>query len=131
MPAYAVAHLRSVNFGEDIVEYLQRIDATLKPFGGHYVVHGVRPTVLEGDWAGDLIVIGFPDRAKAEAWYNSAAYQSIIGLRRDNSEGDVILVDGVKDGHRAPDILASLRPGPAARPSYPQLGLAAAGAMTY
>lgn len=105
MPAYAVAHLHSVNFGEDIVEYLKRIDATLKPFEGHYVVHGGQPSVLEGDWTGDLIVVGFPDRARAEAWYNSGAYQDIIRLRTDNSEGDVILVDGVEDGHRATDIL--------------------------
>lgn len=107
MAAYAVAHLRDVKIGAEIVEYLKRIDATLAPFGGHYVVHGVRPTVLEGDWQGDLIVIGFPDRARAEAWYNSPAYREIIALRRDNSAGEVILVDGVEDGHRATDILAS------------------------
>jgi hypothetical protein len=32
MPAYGIAHLRSVDFGPGIVEYLQRIDATLEPF---------------------------------------------------------------------------------------------------
>jgi len=107
MAAYAVAHLRDVKIGAEIVEYLKRIDATLAPFGGHYVVHGVRPTVLEGDWQGDLIVIGFPDRARAEAWYKSPAYREIIALRRNNSAGEVVLGDGVEDGHRATDILAS------------------------
>jgi hypothetical protein len=29
MPAYAIAHLRAVQVGPEIVEYLERIDATL------------------------------------------------------------------------------------------------------
>lgn len=107
MPAYAVAHLRKVNMGADIVEYLKRIDETLEPFEGRFVVHGGRAEVLEGDWTGDLIVIGFPDRDRARGWYHSAAYQEILALRTDNSEGDAILVDGVTEGHRATDILAS------------------------
>lgn len=108
LKAYAVAHLRQVDFGADIIEYLKRIDVTLEPYGGRYVVHGSRTTVLEGDWVGDLIIIGFPDRQSAEAWYASPAYREIIALRTDNSVGDVILVDGVKEGHRATDLLAEL-----------------------
>jgi uncharacterized protein (DUF1330 family) len=106
--AYAIAHLRQVDFGPGIIEYLKRIDATLAPYGGGYVVHGSRTTVLEGDWVGDLIIIGFPDRQSAEAWYTSPAYRDIIALRTDNSVGDVVLVDGVTEGHRATDLLARL-----------------------
>jgi uncharacterized protein (DUF1330 family) len=106
MSAYAVAHFRSVRIGPAIVEYLERIDATLAPFGGRFLVHGSKVEVLEGSWPGSLVVIAFPDRAQAHAWYRSAAYQEILRLRTDNSEGDVILVDGVSVGHRAPDILA-------------------------
>jgi uncharacterized protein (DUF1330 family) len=36
MPAYAVAHMRQVTMGPAIVEYLERIDATLAPFGGRF-----------------------------------------------------------------------------------------------
>jgi uncharacterized protein (DUF1330 family) len=104
--AYAVAHLRNVRMGADIVAYLEGIDATLAPFGGRFVIHGGAKTVLEGDWPGDLIVIGFPDRAAAESWYESDAYRRIAPLRTRNSEGDIILVDGVPDDHRAIDILA-------------------------
>jgi uncharacterized protein (DUF1330 family) len=106
MSAYAVAHLRSVVMGPAIVEYLERIDATLASFGGRFLVHGSEAEVLEGSWPGNLIVIAFPDRGQARAWYRSAAYQEIVRLRTDNSEGDVILVDGVSAGHRATDILA-------------------------
>lgn len=106
MTAYAVAHLRDVRMGPEIVAYLERIDATLAPFGGRFIIHGGAKTVLEGDWPGDLIVVAFPDRASAEAWYASPAYQDILPLRRDNAQGDIVIVDGVDRDHRATDILA-------------------------
>jgi len=106
MTAYAVADLHKVEMGPAIVEYLEKIDATLAPFGGRYIIHGGRKTVLEGDWPGDLIVIAFPDCAAAAAWYASPAYQAIKPLRSEHSAGDVVLVDGVGADHRATDVLA-------------------------
>ena len=101
MAAYAVAHLRSVDQNDEIVEYLRRIDATLDPFDGRFLVHGVFPEVVEGEWPGFLVVIGFPDLPAARAWYDSPAYAEIAPLRTRNSVGDVLLVDGVPDGYRA------------------------------
>lgn len=105
MSAYAVAHMRRVTMGPPIVEYLERIDATLAPFGGHFIVHGGDFELLEGSWPGNLIVIEFPDRAQASAWYSSPAYQAIVTLRTDNSESDVIMIDGVDRDHKATDVL--------------------------
>ena len=101
MTAYAVAHLRSVDQNAEIVEYLRRIDATLDPYGGGFVVHGVLPDVIEGEWPGFLVVIGFPDLDAAQAWYDSPAYQEILPLRTRNSDGVALLVDGVRAGYRA------------------------------
>ena len=115
VPAFAVAHLHDVAIGPDIVAYLERIDATFAPFGGRFLIHGGRARILEGRWTGDLVVIAFPDRAAAEAWYASPAYQAILPLRTRNSTGTVILIDGVGEDHRATDILAagtSAEPGP-------------------
>jgi len=109
MPAYAVAHMRQVSMGPAVVEYLQRIDATLAPFGGRFIVHGGEVEILEGSWPGFLIVIEFPDRDRASAWYNSAAYQEIVTLRTDNSESDVVMVNGVGSEHKATDVLAVSR----------------------
>jgi uncharacterized protein (DUF1330 family) len=105
MKAYALAHLRNVDMGPEIAEYVRGIDATLAPFGGRFLIHGGETTVLEGSWPGDLIVIEFPDRSAAHAWYRSAEYQRILRLRREHAQGDVIIVDGVPEGHRATDIL--------------------------
>ncbi|MGD0245356.1 MAG: DUF1330 domain-containing protein [Streptosporangiaceae bacterium] len=91
--------------GPAIVEYLERIDATLAPFGGRFIVHGGEFELLEGGWPGNLIVIEFPGRVQARAWYNSEAYQAIAALRTDNSESDVIVIDGVGPEHKATDVL--------------------------
>jgi uncharacterized protein (DUF1330 family) len=105
MPAYAIAHLRSVEMGRDIVRYLEEIDATLAPYEGRFLVHGGEITEMEGTWPGALVIIGFPTREQAAAWYASAAYQAILPLRTENSEGPTILVEGVKAGHRATDVI--------------------------
>ena len=108
MPAYAVAQLHDVVMGPEIVEYLRKIDATLAPFRGRFLVHGGPMERLEGAWSGDLIVIEFPDKDSARSWYASPAYRRILPLRTENSRGDVILIDGVAHDHRATDILGEV-----------------------
>lgn len=106
MTTYALAHLRTVAFGADIIVYLEAIDATMAPFGGRFVLHGDgNKRVLEGSFSGDVVMISFPDRSAAEAWYASPAYQAILPLRTRNSDGDVLLIDGVNGDHKATDIL--------------------------
>ncbi|MFV8131835.1 DUF1330 domain-containing protein [Streptomyces syringium] len=95
MTAFGFAHLRSRRHHSDIVEYLERIQATLDPFAGRFVIHGPPTEVLEGDWPGSMVLIGFPTLAEAQAWYDSAAYQDILRLRTDHIEGDVLLIEGV------------------------------------
>ncbi|MBK4214408.1 DUF1330 domain-containing protein [Paracoccus caeni] len=107
MTTYAVGHLQDVDLNADIVAYLEGIDATLAPFGGHFIIHGGEKTVLEGGFGSDLIVIAFPDRASAEGWYASAAYRDLLPLRTRNSQGDVFLIEGVDRDHKATDILAA------------------------
>lgn len=106
MTTYGVGILRDVTIGPGIVEYLERIDATLAPYDGRFVIHGGEQDIREGERVGDLIVIAFPDRTSAEAWYGSDAYQAILPLRTDNATSTVFLVDGVGADHRATDVLA-------------------------
>ena len=44
---------------------------------------------------GSVVVIEFPDRESAHAWYASPEYQAILRLRTDNSDGDAFIVDGL------------------------------------
>ncbi len=106
MTCYAVGLLRDIRMGPEIVAYLEGIDATLLSFGGRFLVHGGPRTDLEGACDRDLIVIAFPDREAAQGWYTSPAYQELLPLRRDHAEGDVFLIDGVGEAHRATDTLS-------------------------
>jgi uncharacterized protein (DUF1330 family) len=100
MSAYAVAHLYDPDPGHpEIGEYLRRIQDTLDPYGGRFIVHGGNVEVAEGKGPGALVVIEFPDRGKVRAWYASGAYQEILPLRTRNIDGDVIFADGVPDGY--------------------------------
>ena len=60
MTAYAIANLRKVEMGPAIVDYLRRIDATLEPYEGRFLVHGAAPEMLEGKWTGQPIIIESP-----------------------------------------------------------------------
>ncbi|MFI9494559.1 MULTISPECIES: DUF1330 domain-containing protein [Streptomyces] len=95
MSAYAFAHLRDRRHHPDVLAYLRRVQATLDPFAGRFVVHGPPDEVLEGTWTGSMVLIGFPGSAEARAWYDSPAYQEILRLRTDHIDGDVVLVEGV------------------------------------
>ena len=105
MKCYGVGILNDVQMGPPIVEYLERIDATLAPYDGHFIVHGGTTEMLEGASPGTLIVIEFPDRAHAEEWYRSTAYQAILPLRSENSNSAVFIIEGVDRDHRATDVL--------------------------
>ncbi|WP_134767849.1 DUF1330 domain-containing protein [Nocardioides sp. 1609] len=108
-PAYAVAYLREVDVGDAIIEYLTRIDATLAPYGGRFLVHGGHITPVEGTWDGDVVVIAFPSSGAARAWYDSADYRAILPLRLDHARSVAAIVEGVPEGYQAADKLAVLR----------------------
>ena len=108
VPAYAIAYLREVDFGDAIVDYLQRIDATLAPYGGRFLVHGGHLVAAEGEWDGDIVVVQFPDRASAQEWYASDDYQAILPLRLEHSQSIAAIVDGVPPGYQATDGLAEM-----------------------
>jgi uncharacterized protein (DUF1330 family) len=99
MTAYAIAHLRTPTLVPEVLEYLDRIQPSLDPFGGRFLVHGPPVEEVEGHWPGTIVIIEFPDRARARAWYDSPGYQAILPLRTRNIEGETILVDGVRPGH--------------------------------
>ncbi|MGW3787279.1 DUF1330 domain-containing protein [Micromonospora chokoriensis] len=109
MTAYALAHLRRAPIHAEVLEYLERIQATLVPFGGRFIVHGGPIEVLEGDWPGDLVIIEFPDLSAARSWYGSSAYQEIKPLRTRHLAGEVILVEGVAADHNSSEMAAAIR----------------------
>jgi uncharacterized protein (DUF1330 family) len=109
MAAYALAHLYNPNPHPEVIEYLERIQDTLDPFEGRFLVHGPKVVVAEGEWPGTLVIIEFPDAERATAWYTSPAYQEILPLRTRNIEGAAILVEGVGSAYHPSSRAADMR----------------------
>lgn len=106
---YAIGLLRRVELGPDIWRYMDAIEQTFAPFGGEWVVHGTSPQVVEGEWPGDVVIIGFPSLEAAREWYGSPENQAILRLRTDHSDSTVALVEGVPDGYRVAETIAKLK----------------------
>ena len=111
MTAYALAHLRTPTAHEEVLDYIERIQDTMDPYGGEFLVHGAQVEVIEGEWPGALVIIGFPDVAAAHAWYASPAYQEILPLRTRHIEGDTVIVPGVGPDYDARKTAAAMRAG--------------------
>lgn len=101
MSAYAIAHLRTPQINDDVLTYLERIQATLDPYGGRFLVHGGEVEVREGTWPGTIVILEFPTAEHVRDWYDSPAYQAILPLRTNHIEADAILVEGVPGGYDA------------------------------
>lgn len=92
--AYLIGHITITN-PEAYATYASQVPHTLSAFEGKYLVRGGHATPVEGEMPGERhVVIEFPSRDHAQAWYASAAYQAIIGHRTDNATGCLVLVDG-------------------------------------
>lgn len=94
MKAYLIA-TETVKDEPMFAHYRQEIMATLAPFDAKFIVRGGTLSIVEGEWPHPrLVIIEFPSRTAAEAWYKSDAYQKIIALRLNSTAGNLIIVDG-------------------------------------
>ncbi len=94
MSAYIVATYDITN-PEGLEAYGPQVGPTLKPHNVEVLVAEHDSTAIEGNPAKSTVVLRFDDRDAAMAWYNSDAYQAIISLRTDNTEGSMVVVDGI------------------------------------
>ncbi len=111
MTTYLINHLRIPNDvpGESGLTYLERVEATVAPFGGKWLAQGSPDRVVEGAWPGSVVLMEFADRETAEAWYASDAYQAILPLRTHHTISDLIFIDHLPDGFTVKTFAARVR----------------------
>lgn len=94
MPAYLIANV-DVQNAEGYATYSAQVPATLEPYGGRILARGGKVDVLEGEWNPRVVIFEFPDADSARRWYRSEPYQSILPIRLANSQGRLLIVEGV------------------------------------
>lgn len=69
---------------------------TVAAFGGKFLVRGGATSIPEGDWQpGRIVMLEFPDRASAEAWWHSEAYTRARAIRQRSAHARMLIVDGL------------------------------------
>jgi uncharacterized protein (DUF1330 family) len=92
MAAYLVANYR-ITDPEAYQGYPPAVVPTLAAHGAAILVADYASEAVEGTPASVTVVVKFPSKDAARAWYESPEYQEIIGLRTDNSDGFVVFTD--------------------------------------
>lgn len=94
MSAYLIANYTITN-PDGYAAYPPAVAPTLAPFGGELIVADFDSEAVEGAPSPVSIVVRFPDRQSARDWYNSDAYQAVVGLRVENTEGMLLFAEGL------------------------------------
>jgi uncharacterized protein (DUF1330 family) len=94
--AYVISRV-SIRDAEAMQRYVAEAPATVAPFGGRYLVRADTATALEGTWDADrIVVLEFPTRDDALAWYHSEEYRGLRDLRWSAADAVILLADGVE-----------------------------------
>lgn len=97
MNAYLIANY-DIFDQEQYAAYLDAAVPTIASHGGEILVAGTDAKPVEGEPRAATVVVRFPSMESLERWYDSAEYQRIVGLRRDNTEGHLLFAGQVADG---------------------------------
>ena len=94
MKAYLVLDF-SIDDLSGFLPYVDAIPAFIEKHGGRYIVRGVEPTVVEGDWTPErLVILEFPSRENAKAFLGDPDAQALFEVRHRTTNSRLILVDG-------------------------------------
>ena len=102
MPAYFICTM-SIHDPETYRKYTALTPPTLARYGGVFLTRGDEVTTAEGPtFTERMVILQFPDKTAAMAWYNDADYQTACAFRRAASTGRMILQEG-RDNTANPD----------------------------
>jgi uncharacterized protein (DUF1330 family) len=77
-------------------QYRKLTPDSLIPFGGKFLVRGGDTETLEGTWEpGRVVVLEFPSKEQAKAWWSSEQYEVAKKIRQRSAYTQMILVEGV------------------------------------
>jgi uncharacterized protein (DUF1330 family) len=94
MKAYLVLDL-AINDFAGFSEYITAIPKHIARHDGRYIVQGVEPTCIEGDWKPQrMVIIEFPERSNAKTFLSDPSIQDLFKVRHETTTSKLVLVDG-------------------------------------
>lgn len=94
MKAYLVLDFKIVDLSA-FMEYVEKIPAFIRKHQGRYLVEGVRPEVIEGEWQPEtLVVLEFETRENADGFLADAEVKKLFAIRHKNTKSNLVLVNG-------------------------------------
>ncbi len=98
--AYYVGNVQEVKDTVTYRDYATKVQDTINPFGGRFIVRGAEPVILDASRKppGYIVVIEFPNMRNLRAWWDSPIYSGIRPIRERLTTGQNYAVEGVPPG---------------------------------
>ena len=96
MAAYMIAKVNVTDW-DKYNEYIKVTPGIIAKYEGRFIVRGGETVTLEGPqekWR--IVVVEFPDLAKAKAFYHSPEYAAAKEIRAGAAEAQFVAVEGVE-----------------------------------
>ncbi|SBT16796.1 hypothetical protein MGA5115_00880 [Marinomonas gallaica] len=94
MKAYLVLDFEITNLPA-FMEYVEKIPEYLRKHAGRYLVEGVTPEILEGDWEPKTIVIlEFETQDNSNNFLSDPEVKQLFSIRHKNTNSNLIKVSG-------------------------------------
>lgn len=94
MAAYCFFDTYEVIDPEKLAQYRTGVLATVKRYGGTYVLVGGKCDIVEGNWRPTFpVLIEFPSLEAAHRWYNSPEYAPLKALRLSGTKNNAVFME--------------------------------------
>lgn len=94
MKGYLVLDL-AINNLEEFLEYAEKIPAQIEKHKGKYIVKGVVPERIEGDWLPErLVVLEFASEKNAREFLADPDSKKLFKLRHSSTNSNLIYAEG-------------------------------------
>tara|TARA_B100000745_G_scaffold282234_1_gene215445 strand:- start:863 stop:1153 length:291 start_codon:yes stop_codon:yes gene_type:complete len=94
MKGYLILDLAITNYDE-FLKYAELIPAQIVKHQGKYIVKGVVPELIEGNWQPDrLVILEFATEENAKAFLADPDSKKLFKLRHSSTESNLIFAAG-------------------------------------
>jgi len=95
MSAYVIVDIQ-VTDPVGYEEYKKLAPPIVAAYGGKYLARGGKTETLEGDWSPKrLVILEFESAERAKEWLNSPEYRAARQLRRQTTQTNMVVIEGV------------------------------------